>query len=97
MEEKLFENWKQLENSIRICKDCKLCQNRNKVVIGEGCYCIDRYYGFPNSTQKMSNIIDVQEFVHTNCVHPNRMGYEQEGQDYFVTILDMLQTIEAEN
>lgn len=68
-----------------------------KVVIGEGCYCIDRYYGFPNSTQKMSNIIDVQEFVHTNCVHPNRMGYEQEGQDYFVTILDMLQTIEAEN
>lgn len=68
-----------------------------KVVIGEGCYCIDRYYGFPNSTQKMSNIIDVQEFVHTNCVHPNRMGYEQEGQDYFVTILDMLQTIEVEN
>lgn len=68
-----------------------------KVVIGEGCYCIDRYYGFPNSTQKMSNIIDVQEFVHTNCVHPNKMGYEQEGQDYFVTILDMLQTIEAEN
>lgn len=68
-----------------------------KVVIGEGCYCIDRYYGFPNSTKKMSNIIDVQEFVHTNCVHPNRMGYEQEGQDYFVTILDMLQTIEAEN
>ena len=36
MEEKLFENWEQLENSIRICKDCKLCQNRNKVVIGEG-------------------------------------------------------------
>lgn len=68
-----------------------------KVVIGEGCYCIDRYYGFPNSTLKMSNIIDVQEFVHTNCVHPNRMGYEQEGQEYFVTILDMLQTIEAEN
>ena len=32
----LLLNMKQLENSIRICKDCKLCQNRNKVVIGEG-------------------------------------------------------------
>lgn len=67
-----------------------------KVVIGEGCYCIDRYYGFPNSTQKMSNIIDVQEFVHTNCVHPNNDGYKQEGYAYFVTILDMLQTMEAD-
>lgn len=67
-----------------------------KVVIGEGCYCIDRYYGFPNSTQKMSNIIDVQEFVHTNCVHPNNDGYKQEGYAYFVTILDALQMIEAQ-
>ena len=36
MEEKLFEIWKQLENRIRIWKDCKLCKNINKVVIGEG-------------------------------------------------------------
>ena len=36
MEEKLFENWEQLENSIRIWKDCKLCQNRNNIVFGTG-------------------------------------------------------------
>lgn len=70
---------------------------KDKVIIGEGCYALDRYYGFPYSQKKMSELIDVQEFVHTNCVHPNNDGYKQEGYAYFVTILDMLQTIEAEN
>ena len=32
----MFDNWNELENSIRDCKKCKLCTNRNNIVFGEG-------------------------------------------------------------
>ena len=32
----MFDNWSELENSIKDCKKCKLCTNRNNIVFGEG-------------------------------------------------------------
>ncbi len=32
----MYDNWNELENSIINCKKCKLCNNRNNIVFGEG-------------------------------------------------------------
>ena len=32
----MFDNRSELENSIKDCKKCKLCTNRNNIVFGEG-------------------------------------------------------------
>lgn len=32
----MFDNWNELENSIKDCKKCKLCTNRNSIVFGKG-------------------------------------------------------------
>ena len=32
----MYDNWEQLEESINNCKRCRLCQNRNNIVFGEG-------------------------------------------------------------
>ena len=32
----MYDNWEELENSIEECKKCKLCNNRNNIVFGEG-------------------------------------------------------------
>lgn len=32
----MFDNWTELENSIKDCKKCKLCTNRTNIVFGEG-------------------------------------------------------------
>lgn len=32
----MYDNWEQLETEIKQCRRCKLCQNRNNVVIGTG-------------------------------------------------------------
>lgn len=32
----MYDNWEQLEESITNCKKCRLCQNRNNIVFGEG-------------------------------------------------------------
>ena len=32
----MFENWKELEESIKDCKKCKLCQERQNIVFGVG-------------------------------------------------------------
>ena len=32
----MYDNWSELENSIKDCKKCKLCTNRNNIVFGEG-------------------------------------------------------------
>lgn len=32
----MYDNWEQLEESIKNCKKCRLCQNRNNIVLGEG-------------------------------------------------------------
>ena len=32
----MYETWEQIENACSSCKKCKLCTNRNKVVIGDG-------------------------------------------------------------
>ena len=32
----MFDNWKELENSIIDCKKCGLCSNRTNVVFGDG-------------------------------------------------------------
>lgn len=32
----MYDNWKELEESIKDCKKCKLCTNRNNIVFGQG-------------------------------------------------------------
>lgn len=32
----MFDNWEDLEKSIKDCKKCDLCLNRNNIVFGEG-------------------------------------------------------------
>lgn len=32
----MFDNWEELENSLRDCKKCKLCTNRTNIVFGTG-------------------------------------------------------------
>ena len=32
----MYDNWEELEKSIVNCQKCKLCQNRNHIVFGEG-------------------------------------------------------------
>ena len=32
----MFDNWKDLENSIIDCKKCDLCMNRSNIVFGVG-------------------------------------------------------------
>lgn len=32
----MYDNWKELEESIAQCKKCKLCNNRNNIVFGTG-------------------------------------------------------------
>lgn len=32
----MYDNWEELEASIVGCKKCKLCDNRNKIVFGQG-------------------------------------------------------------
>lgn len=32
----MFDNWEELEESLKGCKKCKLCQNRNNIVFGTG-------------------------------------------------------------
>lgn len=32
----MYETWEQLEEGIRDCKKCKLCQNRTNIVLGTG-------------------------------------------------------------
>lgn len=32
----MFDNWEELENSIKDCKKCQLCTNRTNIVFGEG-------------------------------------------------------------
>lgn len=32
----MYDNWKELEESIINCKNCKLCTNRRNIVLGEG-------------------------------------------------------------
>lgn len=32
----MYNNWEDLENSIKNCSKCRLCNSRNKIVLGEG-------------------------------------------------------------
>ena len=32
----MYDNWEELEESIKGCKKCKLCSNRNNIVFGQG-------------------------------------------------------------
>lgn len=32
----MYNNWEELKNSIQDCKKCKLCNNRNNIVFGQG-------------------------------------------------------------
>ena len=32
----MYDNWEKLEESIKNCNKCKLCNNRNNIVFGEG-------------------------------------------------------------
>lgn len=32
----MFDNWEELEESIKNCNKCKLCSNRKNIVFGDG-------------------------------------------------------------
>ncbi len=32
----MYDNWEELENSIKNCNKCKLCSTRKSIVFGEG-------------------------------------------------------------
>ena len=32
----MYNNWEELEENIKNCNKCKLCQRRNNIVLGEG-------------------------------------------------------------
>ena len=32
----MYDNWEQLEESVKNCEKCKLCRNRKNIVFGEG-------------------------------------------------------------
>ena len=32
----MYDNWEDLENSIKSCNRCKLCSTRKNIVFGEG-------------------------------------------------------------
>ncbi len=32
----MFDNWDELENSIKNCRKCQLCTNRTNIVFGDG-------------------------------------------------------------
>ena len=39
MEQKMYDNWEELEQSISNCQKCKLCKGRNHIVTSKQSLC----------------------------------------------------------
>lgn len=61
-----------------------------KVYIGQAALGIDRYYGYPYTEEDSSSRIKIKEIFHNNSVHPNKEGYQQLGDGYYLQIKSLL-------
>lgn len=61
-----------------------------KVYIGQAALGIDRYYGYPYVEEDSSSRIKIKEIFHNNSVHPNKEGYQQLGDGYYLQIKALL-------
>lgn len=62
-----------------------------KVYLGQAALGLDRYYGYPyTEVESSTRISNVKEVYHTNSVHPNKEGYQQLGDGYYLQIKSLL-------
>ena len=66
-----------------------------KVYLGQASLGVDRYYGYPYEMTKDNKWEPVEEFHHTNSVHPNTYGYRMLADGYFFLMLNILQNMES--
>jgi hypothetical protein len=52
---------------------------------------VDRYYGFGRTSTQIADRIPINEYWHTNAVHPATEGYYQLGDALFPHILKFIQ------
>ena len=64
--------------------------NANVEVCATGCM-VDRYYGFGRTSTQIADRIPINEYWHTNAVHPATEGYYQLGDALFPHILKFIQ------
>ena len=65
------------------------------VYIGDALVGLDRYYGYPYEITKDNEWEPVEEFRHTNSVHPNEYGNRMLADGYFFLMLHILQNMES--
>lgn len=68
---------------------------KGTVYIGDALVGIDRYYGYPYEITKDNKWEPVEEFHHTNSVHPNKYGNRMLADGYFFIMLHILQNMES--
>lgn len=68
---------------------------KGTVYIGDAVVGLDRYYGYPYEMTKDNKWEPVEEFHHTNSVHPNTYGYRMLADGYFFLMLHILQNMES--
>ena len=83
--------WNNLWNLRKImCEEFTKEEWTGKVFLGQAALGVDRYYGYPYTEVQSSSRIDVKEIYHTNSVHPNKEGYQQFGDGYFLQIKGLI-------
>lgn len=68
---------------------------KGTVYIGDALVGLDRYYGYPYEITKDNEWEPIEEFRHTNSVHPNTHGYRMLADGYFFLMLHILQNMES--
>lgn len=68
---------------------------KGTVYIGDALVGLDRYYGYPYEITKDNEWEPVEEFHHTNSVHPNAYGNRMLADGYFFLMLHILQNMES--
>lgn len=68
---------------------------KGTVYIGDALVGLDRYYGYPYEITKDNKWEPVEEFHHTNSVHPNEYGNRMLADGYFFLMLHILQNMES--
>lgn len=68
---------------------------KGTVYIGDALVGLDRYYGYPYEITKDNEWEPVEEFHHTNSVHPNEYGNRMLADGYFFLMLYILQNMES--
>lgn len=68
---------------------------KGTVYIGDALVGLDRYYGYPYEITKDNKWEPVEEFHHTNSVHPNEYGNRMLADGYFFLMLYILQNMES--